>query len=113
MENYRGLQISKIMEIADMEELRADLSESIERFDFILSTCQERLLGELFSHLLKTNRITVNTLLFGLKSALLAYDSKKMQPLVEALERAEPEAGEAATAVLPKEENNDSLRISG
>lgn len=105
MEKYQGLQISKIMEIADMEELRAELSESIEKFDFLLETCQERILGEFFSHLLKTNRITVNTLLFGLKAALLAYDSKKMKPLVEALERAEPETERTATAVVPKEEN--------
>ncbi|HEY9596123.1 MAG TPA: hypothetical protein V6D33_00435 [Cyanophyceae cyanobacterium] len=82
-----------------MEELRAELSESLERFDFLLETCQERILGEFFSHLLKTRRITVNTLLFGLKAALLAYDSQKMKPIVEALERAEPET-EAANAVV-------------
>lgn len=88
-----------------MEEIRSDLAESIEKFDFLLSTSQERIISELLSHLLKTQRITVNTLLFGLKSALLAYDSTKMQPLVEALERAEPEAERTANAVVFKGEN--------
>jgi hypothetical protein len=99
MENYRGLQISKIMEIADMEELRADLSESIEKFDFLLSTCQERILSEFFSHLLKTNRITVTILLFAVKSALLAHDSNLIS-IVRAIEETEG----AATAVMSKEE---------
>ncbi|HEY9650287.1 MAG TPA: hypothetical protein V6C95_06465 [Coleofasciculaceae cyanobacterium] len=79
-----------------MEELRADLSESIERFDFLLESCQERILGEFFSHLLKSNRISVTILLFAVKSALLAHDSNLIS-IVRAIEETE-----AANAVVSK-----------
>jgi hypothetical protein len=81
-----------------MEELRNGLTESIEAFDFLLGTSQAKLLEELLTHLLKSNRITVNTLLFAVKSSLLAHDSKKMLPIVEAIEKSEG----AATAVVGK-----------
>lgn len=71
-----------------MEELRAELSESIERFDFLLESCQERILGEFFSHLLKTQRITATVLLFAVKSALLAHDSNLIS-IVRAIEATE------------------------
>lgn len=72
-----------------MEELNSGLAQSIEAFDFLLDTSQAKLLEELLSHLLKTNRISVNTLLSATKSALLAHDSKKMLPMVQAIEEAE------------------------
>ncbi|HEY9653659.1 MAG TPA: hypothetical protein V6C95_23560 [Coleofasciculaceae cyanobacterium] len=84
-----------------MEELKNGLAESIEALDFLLETSQAKLLEEILSHLLKTRRISVTTLLFAVKSTLLAHDSR-MLPVVQAIEATEG----AATAVLPKEEKS-------
>lgn len=84
-----------------MEELQNGLTQSIEAFDFLLETSQAKLLEELLSHLLKSNRISVTTLLFAVKSALLAHDSHLIS-IVRAIEETEG----AATAVVSKGENS-------
>ncbi|HEY9596393.1 MAG TPA: hypothetical protein V6D33_01825, partial [Cyanophyceae cyanobacterium] len=68
-----------------MDELNNGLAQSIEAFDFLLDTSQAKLLEEFLSHLLKSNRISVDCLLFAVKSVLLAHDSSLIS-IVEAIE---------------------------
>lgn len=84
-----------------MEELNNDLAQSIEVFGNLLDLSQSKLLEELLLHMLKSKRITVNSLLFATKSALYAHGGEEMIPAVQAIEIAEG----AASAVFCKGEN--------
>ena len=83
-----------------MEELNNGLAQSIEVFGNLLDLSQAKLMEELLLQMLRSKRITLNSLLFGLKSAIYSYGGEEMLPVVQAIEEAEG----AATAVMSKQE---------